>query len=211
MLEVDRPDARERLLTAADRLMWERGYEAVGVAELCAEAGAPRGSFYYWWPSKHALALAMIERSWERTKLALFEPTFGRDASFGEQLDDYVERLVARLECSKEASSSVPGCRFGNLAAELSTRDADVRQAIDAVFADMQRIFATAITKSIASGEIPADIDPVDAAEALCAHMEGLMILAKARNEPAIIRRLTVDGRRLAGARVDDPTDTAAR
>lgn len=191
--------------------MWERGYEAVGVAELCAEAGAPRGSFYYWWPSKHALALAMIERSWERTKKALFEPTFGRDASFGEQLDDYVERLVARLECSKRATSSVPGCRFGNLAAELSTRDPVVRQAIDAVFADMQRIFADAITKSIASGEIDARVDPDDAAEALCAHMEGLMILAKARNEPVIIRRLSVDGRHLAGAKADDATQPEHR
>ena len=37
------PNARDRLLDVADRLMWERGYEAVGVAELCAEAGAPRG------------------------------------------------------------------------------------------------------------------------------------------------------------------------
>ena len=191
--------------------MWERGYEAVGVAELCADAGAPRGSFYYWWPSKHALALAMIERSWERTKEALFEPTFGGDGSFGEQLDDYVERLCERLECSRRATSVVPGCRFGNLAAELSTRDPDVRQAIDAVFAEMQRIFADAITKSIASGEIDSDIDPVDAAEALCAHMEGLMILAKARNDPAIVRRLSVDGRRLAGAHVDSATHTKSR
>ncbi len=208
MVATDTPDAKERLLTTADRLMWERGYEAVGVAELCAEAGAPRGSFYYWWPSKHALALAMIERSWERTKEALFEPTFGRDASFGEQLDDYVERLVARLECSRQETSSVPGCRFGNLAAELSTRDPDVRQAIDAVFADMQRMFADAITKSVASGELEARVDPDDTAEALCAHMEGLMILAKARNDPAIIRRLSTDGRRLAGAHVDGPTHT---
>ena len=55
-----RPGTRERLLDAADRLMWARGYEAVGVAELCAEAGAPRGSFYHWWPSKQALAAAML-------------------------------------------------------------------------------------------------------------------------------------------------------
>ena len=37
---------RERLLDAADRLMWLKGYEAVGVAELCEVAGNPRGSFY---------------------------------------------------------------------------------------------------------------------------------------------------------------------
>ena len=42
----------------------------------------------------------------------------------------------------------------------------------------------------------------------LCAHMEGLMILAKPRNDPTIIRRLSTDGRRLAGALVNGPTRT---
>ena len=202
------PNARDRLLDAADRLMWERGYEAVGVAELCAEAGAPRGSFYYWWPSKQALVLAVIERSWERTRQVLFEPVFGRDVPFGEQLDDYVGRLTAHLQRTKRATASVAGCRYGNFAAELSTRDGEVRAAIEAVFMDMRRIFAVAIAKAVATGELAADVDPADAAEALCAHMEGLMILAKARNQPAVLRRLRVDGRRLVGAR-DVPTATA--
>jgi TetR/AcrR family transcriptional repressor of nem operon len=200
MVAPSRPDARERLLEAADRLMWERGYEAVGVAELCAEAGAPRGSFYYWWPSKQALALAMVERSWDRTRRVLFEPVFGRAAPFGEQLDDYVDRLVAHLERTERATGCVAGCRFGNLAAELATRDPEVRRAIEAVFVDMRTIFAEALTRAVATGELDGGVDPEDAAEAVCAHMEGLMILAKARNQPTVLRRLGRDGRRLVGA-----------
>jgi TetR/AcrR family transcriptional repressor of nem operon len=196
------------LLEAADRLMWERGYEAVGVAELCTEARAPRGSFYYWWPSKQALALAMIQRSWDRTRRVVFEPVFGREASFGEQLDDYVERLIAHLERTERATARVPGCRFGNLAAELSTRDPEIRRAIEAVFVDMRRIFAEAMRRAVETGELDGAVDPVDAAEALCAHMEGLMILAKARNQPTVLRRLSRDGRRLVGARVGLPSDT---
>ena len=38
---------RQRLLDAADVLMHERGYEAVGVAELCNAADAKKGSFYF--------------------------------------------------------------------------------------------------------------------------------------------------------------------
>ncbi|MEM8925954.1 MAG: helix-turn-helix domain-containing protein [Actinomycetota bacterium] len=40
-------DSRVRLLDAADRLMYERGYEAVGVAELCRVAEVKKGSFYF--------------------------------------------------------------------------------------------------------------------------------------------------------------------
>ena len=130
------PNARDRLLDVADRLMWERGYEAVGVAELCAEAGAPRGSFYHWWPSKQTLVLTVIERSWERTRQLLFEPVFDRDAPFGEQLDDYVGRLTAHQQRTKRATASVTGCRYGNFAAELATRDGEVRAALEAVFVD---------------------------------------------------------------------------
>jgi len=196
------PDAtaRERLLDAADQLMWQRGFEAAGVAELCTLADAPRGSFYYWWPSKQALALAMIERAWERLRAALFEPAFGREMTFTDQLDEYVTLLTAHLERAKRSTACVAGCRFGNLAAELSTRDEEVRTAIEAVFVDMERIFASALAKAVASGELDDHLDPADAAEALCAHMEGLMILAKARNEPQILHRLRTDGRRLVGA-----------
>ena len=52
-------------------------------------------------------------------------------------------------------------------------------------------------------GADDADRDPDDAAEGLCAHMEGLMILAKARNQPAVLERLRLDGRRLVGLPVD--------
>ncbi len=78
----------------------------------------------------------------------------------------------------------MPGCRFGNLAAELSTRDPEIRRAIEAVFVDMRRIFAEAMTRIRRVRGARGGVDPDDAAEALCAHMEGLMILAKARNRP---------------------------
>lgn len=65
--------------------MWLNGYEAVGVAELCEVAGAPRRSFYHWWPSKQALAMLDHQRRTLRTPL--FEPVFGEDDDPGAQLD----------------------------------------------------------------------------------------------------------------------------
>ena len=77
MLETQ--NSRERLLDAADALMYERGYEAVSVADLCAAADARKGSFYHWWPSKRDLALAMLDRAWERNCERLFDPIFNND------------------------------------------------------------------------------------------------------------------------------------
>ncbi len=190
---------RERLLDAADRLMWERGFESVGVAELCAEAGAPKGSFYHWWPSKGALAEAMLERAWGRTRATLFEPTFGGVGPFVSRLDAYVERLADSLRVGLEAGHGVRGCRFGNFATELSTRDPEIRARIAAVFEEMTAIVAAAITEGQTTTELSGGIDPQQAALGLIAHMEGLMVLAKATADPDLLRRLSIDGRRLVG------------
>ena len=61
MLETQ--NSRERLLDAADALMYDRGYEAVSVAYLCAAADARKDNL---WPSKRDLALAMLGLAWER-------------------------------------------------------------------------------------------------------------------------------------------------
>ena len=57
-------DARERLVAAALELFSERAYSSVGVAEISARAGVQKGSFYYFFPSKEALALAVTDEHW---------------------------------------------------------------------------------------------------------------------------------------------------
>lgn len=179
--------------------MWERGYEAVGIADLCAEAGAPRGSFYHWWPSKGALADEMLGRAWDRVRTTLFDPTFRGEGPFEARLDAYVERLAATHRQTAGEDGVVRGCRFGNFATELSTRDPVIRARIAAVFDEMVAIVASAIEAGQATGELDHVLDPVQAATAVIAHMEGLMVLAKAGVEPDLILRLARDGRRLVG------------
>ena len=41
-------NSRERLLEAANAMMYARGYGAVSVADLCEAADARKGSFYHW-------------------------------------------------------------------------------------------------------------------------------------------------------------------
>src|ERR1044072_7368771 len=61
-------DAKERILSAAQTLIELRGYSALGVAEICKTAGVPKGSFYYFFDSKEALALAVIDEHWAGQK-----------------------------------------------------------------------------------------------------------------------------------------------
>jgi TetR/AcrR family transcriptional regulator, transcriptional repressor for nem operon len=192
--------AHERLLDAASALMHARGYEATGVAELCAAAGAPKGSFYYWWPSKQALALAMLDRQWELAQEHVLRPAFAAGVPIAEQFARYAQLLTAVLRDELEQTGSVNGCPFGNLVVELATRDEIVRRRAEEILAAIRSVFATAITAAQEAGEVAADLDADDRAEALLVHLEGLFVIAKARNDPGMFERLPRDAVRLLAA-----------
>jgi len=167
MLETQ--NSRERLLDAADELMYERGYEAVSVADLCAAADARKGSFYHWWPSK-------------------------RDAEF----------LADGLAANRDKTGHVVGCRFGNFAVELSTRDNVVRERVANTLSLIAGMFETAIRGAMKRGELPDGLDATDIACAILAQMEGLMVIAKANDDPDMLRRLGRDALKLMGLDVPE-------
>lgn len=63
---LERPeDAAERILDAADRAFARHGVSAAGMAEIAAEAGCSRGTLYRYFPTRHALHLAYVDRAAE--------------------------------------------------------------------------------------------------------------------------------------------------
>ena len=201
MPSVDDTSTRERLLDAADVLMHERGFEAVGVAELCREAGAKKGSFYFFFDSKQALALEMLDRSWRRTRSAIFAASLGDESLTGlDAIERYGELLADNLERLRTKNDVVAGCRFGNFATEMSTRDETIRAAINQIFDEMTELVEAALRRSAGAGELAPDTDVGEAAATVIAHMEGLMVMAKARRDPSLLRRLGADARRLLGS-----------
>ena len=184
-------DARARLLVAADELMYQHGYEAVGVAQLCQAADVRKGSFYHFFDSKQALALEMLDRAWSRTRRHLFAP-FDDDAlSADEAIERYGELLAEMLRRTEELDDGfVAGCRFGNFAAELSTRDDVIRDRIAEVFDQMVSIVASSVQRDVDRGSMPADVDARRVADDVVALMEGRMLLAKTRRDPELLAGL---------------------
>ncbi|MEM9564876.1 MAG: TetR/AcrR family transcriptional regulator, partial [Actinomycetota bacterium] len=191
---------KQRLIDAADVLMYERGYESVGVADLCRAADVRKGSFYHFFPSKQALALAMLDRSWQRVRSTIFAASIDDpDVSVFDGIEAYGQLLADNLERISPDGRTILGCRFGNFAVELSARDAEVRARVDAIFAEMTAAIASSFVRGLESGEVDDEVDPERAALDVLAHMEGLMVLAKSRRDPDLLRGLGAAARRLVG------------
>lgn len=99
-LEPQRKPGKERvaaLLRAAVDVIAERGFEAATMAEIAARAGAPIGSLYRFFPSKDALADALIRRYVERIDEAFAGLDSRREASSAEAFADALLGVLADL------------------------------------------------------------------------------------------------------------------
>ncbi|MFD5325390.1 TetR/AcrR family transcriptional regulator [Streptomyces sp. NPDC127092] len=191
--------ARERLLDATGELMRARGYAAVGVAEICAKAEVKKGSFYHFFESKQALTVEVVDAYWAAERACWTEAVTGP----GPALDRLRRLLAGPAELQRrvrEATGSVDGCLLGNLALELSTQEPDVRARLDRIFDEQIAMVAAVLTEAAEEGAVPADRSGPEVARAVVAQLEGLVLLAKLKNDPAVLDELWPQVRLLLSA-----------
>lgn len=195
-------NAKARLIEAAMDLIYARGYSAVGVQEICEQAGVNKGSFYHFFPSKQALVLTVIDayaqyvqQMWEEALTAGQSP---------------LERMLRVFETAYEvhrtlvdAGGHMRGCPIGNLALELCNQDEIIRQKVWGVFRGWAAMVERMLRESVANGELQVcDIDTT--AQSIIAYFEGVLLLAKAQNDPFVVKQLAQGVRYLLGTNTHD-------
>ncbi len=179
-------DAKEKLIEAGSRLFHTRGYNAVGVQEICEEAGVNKGSFYHFFPSKKELVLAIIDGH-QQFMASHLQQIFFQEIPTIKKFEAFFESVFGMACQIKEACENIfPGCPIGNLTLELTTVDSEVQQRVAKCFGAMESFFADQIRVGQGSGEFQG-VDPGDSAKALVAYFQGMTLLAKANNSPEII------------------------
>jgi len=169
-------DAREKALGTAERLFRTQGYAATGLAQIIAESGSPKGSFYFHFPGgKDQLAAETIAAFGARGLAGIrraAEATAGDAAGF-------IEALCAATAAEMRASDHQLGCVLQNIAAERAPDDPVLTPLLGHWF----DAWAAAVTDHFAACGVPK---PQAMALALLAALEGARTLARAtRSETA--------------------------
>ncbi|WP_155368645.1 TetR/AcrR family transcriptional regulator [Catellatospora vulcania] len=177
-------DARNKILEAARTLIEQRGYSALGVAEICAAAGVPKGSFYHFFASKQALALTVIDEHWAAQQQQWSE-LLGSERAPLDRLRDLFEATEDFQKAGRQQAGLVVGCLFGNLAAELSNQVPEIRDRLQEIFEAQIDMIEKVIVEAKDAGQAGPAVDTRDAARSIVAQIEGRVLLAKLLDDPA--------------------------
>jgi TetR/AcrR family transcriptional repressor of nem operon len=52
---------KERIIEAAEEIMWKRSFHSVGLNEILKAVGVPKGSFYHWFESKEHFGVELLK------------------------------------------------------------------------------------------------------------------------------------------------------
>jgi TetR/AcrR family transcriptional repressor of nem operon len=183
-------DARERLIAAAREVIYANSYEGVSVDELCAAAGVAKSSFYHFFSSKQELLLAALESQWQHLEQNVLIPSFSNHLPPHEQMLCFFDLILQGQQAQKQADGHMRGCPIGNLTLEMSTQDELIRMRVEQYFQLWLKYVERMLDEAKEQGIVPATLDIAVTAQALLAYIEGVLLLAKGRNDPALIATL---------------------
>ncbi len=171
---------RNRVLDVAAGAFQGRGYTATSMHDIGREAAVSGGALYHHFPSKKALALAVIA---ERVSPEVGERWCAavRDAhSAAAGVLGVFDDLIAHLD----TAGRVEGCPIGNIAVELSLADDDLRRAL----ADEYAKWRDAIADRLRADRASYAADPDAFANVVVAMCSGALMVAKAEQGTNALR-----------------------
>ena len=182
-------DTRQRIIDSARELIYARSYSDVGVQQICDNAGVKKGSFYHFFPSKRDLTLAVLDQLQAYFRDTIINRAFADDIPPLQRIERFFTSIYEFQKQTRAATGHTLGCPFGNLGCEMSTQDEALRAKVEAIFRASERPFEQALQAAVDCGDLPS-IDTAATARALFAYVEGIMMYAKTRNDPEVIRDL---------------------
>ncbi|MEN5424984.1 TetR/AcrR family transcriptional regulator [Stenotrophomonas pennii] len=174
------PTVREKILATGQRIMGGKGFSAVGLNEVLAAAGVPKGSFYHYFGSKDAFGEALLEGYFE-AYVADMERIFRQPGKTkAAQIEDY----FAAWQDNQSFEDCQGKCLAVKLGAEVADLSDSMRSALDRGTAAIIAGMAAAIEAGQTEGSLPVQDDAKALAQSLYQLWLGASIMVKIVRTP---------------------------
>jgi TetR/AcrR family transcriptional regulator, transcriptional repressor for nem operon len=165
---------RDRIVSAAADLIFDRGVAAVSMLDVRRAATVSGSQLSHYFGDKQSLTRAVIARQAEAVIQAHQMPELGQLDSFT-ALERWAQLNIQRLQ-QRDCQG---GCSFGSLAGELAECDDSLRADLAAGFDRWEQLFRHGLTLMRDRGDLRPDADPDQLTYALMAALQGGMLLGQ--------------------------------
>jgi len=181
MLTTKGQATRDRIVSAAAELMFERGVAGTSTEDVQAAAGVSTSQIYHYFRDKKALVRAVIAHQ--------TEVVVGHQEAVLATLDsiaslrawaDAIVQLERTLECKG-------GCPIGSLGAEVAEHDPDARADVVVGFDRWERAIRDGLHTMRDRGELRHEADPERLAITLLATLQGALALTQVRRDTVVL------------------------
>lgn len=172
---------KQKIVEAADRLFYTRGYNQTSFSDISDETGIPRGNFYYYFKTKEDILSAVVEERVEAFRQMLQHCDKISDGP-RERLLCFIEQPLTNIDQVIQY-----GCPIGTLSSELSKKqDQEIsRTRITAVF-DLLLEWCMRQFSDMGKVDKARDLS-LD----LLARLQGMTMIANVYNDEKYLQRAT--------------------
>jgi TetR/AcrR family transcriptional regulator, transcriptional repressor for nem operon len=170
-----RNTTRDDIIRVGLEILGEKGFNSCGIDAVLKTAKVPKGSFYYYFPSKEEFGLAVLDLFAVQAKAHAESYLRDKTLSPMARLKHYLQNVAADIErdaCAK-------GCFLGNMTQEMAGQNDRFRMKLNEIWDGWKRIIADCLREAKAAKELKKDADADLLAEFIIIGLEGGMLRAK--------------------------------
>lgn len=183
----DASETRQRILDAAQAEIMKRGFAATSVDAIQEAADISRGTFFYHFPSKDDLALALLARYAETDK-DLVDGFMARAEKLArDPLQQLLVFLILHEEMFEEMEGSDPGCLFASYSYEAGLFDDETHDVIEQSVRHWREVVGDKLRAAtqLTSPEVP--FDPDELADVSYSILQGAFIMSRVAGDSSLM------------------------
>ena len=179
---------RDKIIETAMGLSLRQGHVATSIDEVIEEAGITKGSFFYHFPSKKDLAIALIEK-FTSSEMRILEENLEKANKLSK---DPLQQLLIFVGLIQDLHSQLEedhiGCLFASFSYENQLQDDDLQAMASATLIEWKVKLSEKIQEIVEVYPPRQEVNPDDLADMFLVTLEGAYVLTRIMHNPNIVQ-----------------------
>ena len=181
------PDkTRANILCVASTIFHQKGFKGTSLSDILQQADISKGALYHHFANKQDLLYAVVDEIYTSMFLSRWSHIL--------TATDPVEAIAMTVDDMANEGSDEEmcrGCPIHNLAAEMASSDEGVRQRVDGLYCEIQRIIKQGVELAIDKSLVPDTINSKQEALFFMCCLNGIPQMVKSGQDREVFTQLT--------------------